>query len=222
MKTGLIVFFLTFVTSIVFQNCGFWKPYHDVITMDLPSNHPSGEKLQISANQLVMGDKEYLESVFTDVFGSPSLSQENKNVLQSILFQEFTPQQQVLGRACDPIREGSTYGCYYSLTNAETGLSAASSAIREGARIQVCRRMIANEPLFQNAVAKIKGNSSTPTDQSIGSAIELFFPAREPDSVLQNALSRLDGAMATNSESADNRWRMLLLTLCESPSWQIL
>jgi hypothetical protein len=39
---------------------------------------------------------------------------------------------------------------------------------------------------------------------------------------LQKSLAALDAEMVKNTEPMIERWRMLLLTVCETPDWQIL
>ena len=54
---------------------------------------------------------------------------------------------------------------------------------------------------------------------SIKKAIKVFYPSYE-DTQLEDLLLELSEAVGGVDETA--RWRKIFLTLCHSPSWQIL
>lgn len=227
-KKWIPILFLSSVVITIFQNCApnmFLAARGDGMTNNLSIDHPdiSGPNLaKTAAGHILVGDREYLESVFLDVFSSPQASPDEQNYINAVIYQEFAPEQQMLGRSCDPLQDGTLNRCNYSLTNVDTAMLANSSAIREAAQVQVCRRLLANDGVLAVVLGKIRGSQSAPTDQSIAGMIELFFPVQDGAQDAKSALLELDRAMAQKPESLTDRWRLLLLTVCESPSWQVL
>jgi hypothetical protein len=191
----------------------------------LPFNHPDvtiAAQGAVVTGNIKIGDRDYLESVFTDVFASPKLTREEIGYLNAVLNQEFGTTQQLLGRSCDPIETGTADRCYGQLTNADTVMLANSTSIREAARIQVCRRLFANDSLLGVVIGKIQASETTPSAETVTAAIELFYPAQDSALGVLPALLNLDQQMAAASESVSDRWRLIFLTVCESPTWQVL
>ena len=217
------------LVSLGFQNCsGFFSGKSgsdDQSTLDLPSGHPAEPDPIIAAvatGSIVLGDRDFLESVFRDVFDSSIGTADTRNYLNAVLNQEFGPTQQMLGRSCNPLEEGTTERCGGQLTNVNIAMQASTSAIREAARIQVCRRVLANDSLLNIAVLKVRGQQSTPNKASVVAAVGLFYPTLEDTQDLGQKLQEMDQVMAQNAETEKNRWRLIFLTLCEAPTWQIL
>lgn len=224
-------FFISMVGVIVlgFQNCtGFVSApsgQSSESSLDLPFDHPTTPVSvtgAVATGNILIGDRDFLESVFIDVFDSPTASQNVRGYINAVLIQEFGPTQQMLGRSCDPLEQGTLYHCSGQISNVDIAMVPTSSAIREAARVQVCRRLIANDDVLANVLAKIQGRQSTPNEASVTAAIQLFYPAQESALQVGDKLLQMDEVMAENVETVKNRWRLILLTLCEAPTWQIL
>ncbi len=191
----------------------------------LPFDHPDtdivsqGEPVQ---GRIVMGDRYYLESVFRDVFAPSGTDVNIVNYVNTVLIQEFSTTQNMLGRGCDVNEDGSLFYCYDSIANLEIAMGAGTSSIREAARLQVCRRIISNSTVVASVVNEIRSNQSTPNANSIAKLVELFFPAGNAPESINSELLGLDAEMAAGGETVENRWKILLLSVCESPAWQVL
>lgn len=222
----LIIIVLCSPTALLFQNCtGVGSPPPPFSAYNLAYNHPDPNTSSsgvLAQGHIVMGDQEYLQSVFVDVFSVPDQDPNVTGYIAAVIQQEFLPEQFMLGRPCDPFETGDLSGCNYLVSNIENVMLASSSAIREAARIQVCRRLLANNYVLANAISKVQGDQDTPNDMSVIAAIRLFYPASDNALAVQSALLSMDETMAAASENVTDRWRLLFLTLCESPSWQIL
>ena len=228
---GLII--IGVIVVLGFQNCGTSLmssfrsfPSSSVQAENpLPFDHPDvdivpqGSPVQ---GRLVMGDQVFLESVFRDIFAPTGTREDIVGYVNAVLYQEFTSTQNMLGRGCDLNEEGSLIYCYESIANIDTSMGAGTSSIREAARVQVCRRIIANSTVVEPVISAIRGNQSTPNQNSIEAMIQLFFPAGNAPNLLNSELLGLDAEMASAGETLNNRWSILLLTLCESPAWQVL
>lgn len=194
-------------------------------TLDLPSNHPDVEGLvapKPAQSQVQLADREFIESFLRDVFTSREPTGAEHEALSQIFMAEFGPTQHHLGGSCSIYDEGSMRGCYYVTTNQFNPFYASSSSAREGSRYQVCRRLVAHPTLMAAVLSKFPERTSTPDDASLAVAVSLFYPDfQEPHEIIAS-LRELDQAAAFNREPVADRWRLIVLALCESPGWQIL
>lgn len=172
----------------------------------------------------VLGDRVYIESVFRNVFLTANSSAEEKFQLEYAFITELSPAASVLGRACDPYKDGDVIGCYYTLSNAKLQMSAATSAVREAARAQICRAIINRDEYLNNVKANINSSAIVPDRNAARAIVQLFYPAVEGAELenLLEPLMALDKEMAFSVENAKDRWRMMVLTVCESEGWTLL
>lgn len=212
----------------LFQNCGmqgFRVRGGDVMTFDLPSDHPPTPDQPVIApasGSLVLGDRDFLESYLFDVFAAVPANSGYEGYLQEVMYQEFMGIQQLLGRPCDPLRMGTNRVCGYRTSNMLVAASPASYSMREAARIQVCRRILANDSVVSVLRSKIGTDTFTPSATTLPAAYALFFPAGELSESVKEAFVQLDEAMVDGNESEISRWRAIFLTLCEVPTWQVI
>lgn len=230
-RTKLLNFALIVLGAIsivsAFQNCGISAFGTPVASLDLPLNHPSGDGSVSTAtiqSKVVLGDRDYLESVFRDVFLSDQSSINDVNTLNYFIAVELSPMTHILGRSCDVSETGDGRRCEYLTSNTQLAMNAATSSAREAARIQLCRRATSHQSLLLQAVNKVRGTNSTPNDQSILNIVRLFYPFIDDVSAseIQSSLAKIDRDMKQASELPEDRWRILVLTVCESPGWEIL
>lgn len=212
-----------------FQNCGLVQGF-GVRSVELPINHPSVAEEEnvdsgpLVASKLVLGDKEYLESVFRDVFAPAGTPQGIVQFVDAVLNDEFVPAQNVLGQPCSVVEQASSAPCHGILLNMRTTTSPSTSTIREAARMQVCRRLVENDSVLSHFVARVRGSDPSPVATSAAAVVRSFYP-NAPDALVSETaveLLNLDREMARNSERLIDRWRMLVLVPCESPDWQAL
>ena len=214
----------------IYQNCGNGFMYGQR-SVELPSTHPSiesAEDTQSTAVQtktkLLIGDQRYLSSAFREAFLTPESDANEKGFLEAVLVQEFHSEQHLLGRGCDPIEHGDGGVCAGIINNASIAMSPSTSSGREAARLQVCRRVIANDTMMRRLVAKISPKDITPTAETLEEVVRLFYPNTDQEVVdaSVNQLIALDYEMAKGSERILDRWKLLVLTVCESSGWEML
>ena len=210
---------------MLFQNCGgSFLSAKSSSSLDLPFGHP-GTEPQIASGvakgSLPMGDIDYVHSVLADVFHSA-----NPDVLSFISamrYEELGEIQAMMGRPCEVSTDGSYYPCNNSLSNIDVAMGASTSSIREAARIQVCRRYLANDTMLSVAIGNARdGSVGEPDAQAVAKAIRMFYPASDEAQNVLGDLMNLDTKMKSAGETSADRWRMIFLTLCESPGWQVL
>ncbi len=222
----LINFFalVGFVVLLVlgFQNC---SARHEITkSINLPLNHPPLESVDGLEARPPIGDRDYVESVFKDVFLSSDSALSEIQAVEYYLNSEFLYSAHLWGRPCDPYESGDLSLCGYVYANADLDMAARTSSGREASRLQLCRWMVTNDTLLNRAKAKVADNDPTPNADSVSKVVKLFYPALEetPLASAIAALLDLDRAMARANESVVDRWRILFLTVCETPGWVVL
>ena len=214
----------------IYQNCGNGFMFGQRVS-ELPSTHPpvesagdmQGEAVQ-TKTKLLIGDQRFLSSAFREAFLTPESDGNEKGFLEAVLVQEFHTEQHLLGRGCDPIESGDGGVCAGIINNASIAMSPSTSSGREAARLQVCRRVIANDQMMRRVVAKISPKDITPTPETLEEIVRLFYPNTDQEVVdaSVNQLVALDYEMAKGSERILDRWKLLVLTVCESSGWEML
>lgn len=233
MKSGLFypsLFLGTLLIGVWFQNCSaFMSPQENreefnsngFLSVSHPNATPITEKTSVG---ITLVDQLGVTSTLENIFQADSSSSSDRKAFIDLIRAEIRPQQHAFGRPCDIIATGNYSDCFYNLTNLEMGMWKSTSTIREASRIQLCRRLVANNSLLKTAVNQVTGKDLTPTEDSLKKAVKLFYPAWEDDSLgnVVQALVALDYKMAMNSEPISDRWRMVFVTICETPYWEIL
>ncbi|PWU12688.1 MAG: hypothetical protein C5B49_15865 [Bdellovibrio sp.] len=197
---------------------------------DLPSNHPpaDGFKVQtkVTTSQPLIIDRFQVASAAQEAFSSAQASTAAAiaTSVQSHVDAEIRPVQQFFGRACNPYETGDSSDCNGSLVNSSLALGATDSSGREAARIQLCRSLVSDDALVQALQVKVSPTELAPQGSAIAELVGLFYPDLPGDTLvsLVDSLGQLDTVMAQNSEHVMDRWRILALTLCETPEWQQL
>ena len=178
------------------------------------------EAQKFASVDLVMGDRNYVESVLRDVFGTTSIPE-----VQSA--KEF-------GGHCDryaTILTNSTPE-YRQLACPSNG-SAVSPSVTNAARysimIKTCDQLIfgTSPDLYSNVMKKINGTkwklnsaepSHKPNTSNIEKAYEFFFQDEKPSEDVVNALLNV----GQKKTQIDEQWKLILMTLCISPEWQAI
>jgi hypothetical protein len=218
LATGALVLF-------GFQNCtSSFLSARSSTSVNLPFTHPDTEsRIQsgVAKGTLPLGDRDFLHSVFANIFASND--QNVINFLNAVMNQEFGEVQGMLGRPCEVASDGSAIPCNSSFANIDVAMGASTSSIREAARIQSCRRLFANDTMLAVAIGHARGGTvGEPDPLGISTAIRLFYPAQDTVQEIAGDLEQFNEKMIQGGETAANRWRALFLVLCEAPTWQIL
>lgn len=223
----IFVFLIALFCALEFQNCNrmpftYAGPSIDSIGTEHPST-VSQPEFHVASNSAVLMDKVQLQEKLKAIFGIESTAYD------SMIDFEILPNQHLLGRPCNPYEDGDLARCI-SPANASLAMTTATSAGREATKIQICRRLASrNELINQLAISVSTEKEVTPSENSMQNLILRFYPGLENDhsrlehlNELKQSLLDLDQQMAENSERADDRWRILFLTVCETADWQTI
>ncbi len=182
------------------------------------------EAQKFASVDLVMGDRNYVESVLRDVFGTTSIPD-----IQSA--KEF-------GGHCDRyatirIASGNSSIPEYRQLACPSNGSAVSPSVTNAARYAImtktCDQLIfgTSPDLYSNVMKKINGTkwklnsaepSHKPNTSNIKTAYEQFFQDEVPTPEVVEALLKVG---QTKTE-IDDQWKLILMTLCISPEWQAI
>lgn len=185
--------------------------------------------LTVSMNVRI-GDREYIQNVFIDIFGPAS-----DNIVRPYILNqgtalnggcsqyEATYADNVTINAALPI-DDSRADCNLSIINLP--VIGSENAIREGQRIQACEVVVNNATtLFYlidkvTEVTNVQATFATnPTSTHIKKIYSKFYPAQE---IPVEVLSGLTDIGASNAlTTAKDRFKLIALTICMSADWQI-
>lgn len=197
------------------------------ITAENPSPAITNYSYQGTAETRIrMGDRHFVRSILEGAFGSSA---------STVSATYIDPQIGYFGGPCDVQNETCV-----NRTETQGQVIAGSVAAREALRIQACEELTATDSNVRYAVAIAMGFSSTdattkstdttfaltePDSAGIQGLYDLFFMGETISSDIAAALAGVTAAVDGLSESGINKnfekWRFLLLTLCEDPTWQI-
>ncbi len=221
----IVLVLVSMVTLSSFNNCAGQSGSVTGRTGPLPIDHPPEERVFKIQQDLLLGNQTYIASVMREVFSSSNLSSEGRRRLETILLDKVTANRANFGGACDLMDPGTTSdfnaACGNSKDNAGLPFHTSSTTAREAWRIQVCGLLTSDDEILNSAVAKVK-NSSAPDFDAIANIVDLFYPAETELDAVTSGLNRLEAAMRSRGETAQNRWRLLFYAVCETPYWQIL
>jgi hypothetical protein len=172
--------------------------------------------------ELTLGDRGYIDSVLKEIF-TPTGQEPDLDV---ILKAEIRASIGVFGGSCNVYSSVGLSDCTQQvkeqLTTLDVGAAARqpTSAAREARRIRACEQIVDLPSAMQAAVAKIPSASldTPPSGGQIAQAFDLFYPGQPLPKDAQDALAAL---VADEAATPGASWQLLMLTLCQSPGWQI-
>jgi hypothetical protein len=167
-------------------------------------------------SQLQVSDRQYVESVLANAFGTAGTSQE-------AYLEQMTLQRHEFGGACDGYEASDLNGnqeflrarCFSGLRN---NTKASANPARFSLTMQACDGLIATPDRFNFFLSKIYGASpvQAPTSATIQKAYGVFFREEAAEAVVVNGLRDM-----VRGESPTDGWKLIATALCVSPEWQV-
>jgi hypothetical protein len=199
---------------------------------------------------VLLGTRQVASSTLNDIFGSTTAVGNNAAhqamQVSTVIQNDIDTQAVSWGGACDPYANGyavptdlhdgngvqmvspanNVRGCVQPDLSHASMVPGASTS-RFAWTIRTCDNIVSADAAVRNAATQAgypAGSSlnTPPNDALIAAAYDMFHPGVPmPDTVLQ-ALHDLVATANTKYPNSPEAWRFLMLTLCASPSWQIL
>lgn len=216
------------VSLFFFQNCA-QKPFEAMsfasteATLETPepADHPPTEPLVDTTQKTWVVNRTYVAELFRDIFDS----HETRRIvgLEAMIDELVMDRGAQLGGACNPYDTYSGTDCGGAITNATGATLQEGSTLRETYRVQLCENVIGIDDAVKNAVESTGYNTSVPpVPEAIQHVYALFYRTKDLTRYEKSLIEYLDQGLAAQGEPALERWRGMLLYICESPDWQLL
>jgi hypothetical protein len=218
-----------FVLTQAYQNCAPLQTEGFVVMAsesphseaDGTSNHPVAEqeKELPSRKQLVV-PRTYVASLFREVFTSTKYPLTN---LETLIDKWIMYKGAQYGGACNYYTSYSSRDCSGSGANVNNASYTEDNTVRESFRIQMCENVLGQNASVSGALEKVGLTvDSVVNTTNVSAVYSLFYRSAPAEALVVSSLIDMNKSLAEKNETALNKWRALLLTVCESPGWQLL
>lgn len=223
MNKSKVRIFSFFVCGLVmvqfFQNCGqgFDFDSSGLGGMSLGSNHPGFAVIEPSSQAPVLANRFYMKNLLLDNFTSNDLSADQKKALETITNQWIFNKTGAYGYPCDPrVDSGSCDGTIVSTMNVGT------NTLRSAFKSQACQTIVSSDLYLKAFVSKTGSSSAAPSEASLAMAYELFYRGDDVDPALVAGLLNSDRVIYRRNPTMTplDRWRYIVLAICESAGWE--
>jgi hypothetical protein len=169
-----------------------------------------------------MANRKYIAQVLEEVFDTTTASYPN-NVNATVTTALIKPG--VYGLGCDLYSSSSNLDCNGDTASATIApILISSSTVRQVSTLNLCENII-NAPNSVKAAAEKAGeitasNANEITATNLPKIFSLFYRTRDmtPDEL--NAYLAFNSALLSAGVSRTDRWKSILVSLCETPEWQ--
>lgn len=211
------------VLTQAFQNCA--QPFELASTgiedssLSMGSEHPGASIAEASSQSPILAHRKYIASLMTDVFTTDSMAGADKTFVNTTLNSWIVTQPAVYGYPCN-MKNGADECNGTILSPMHSG----TNTLRAAYKSQACQTILSKDVYVNAVISKVSAIGSAPTATSIGLLYELFYRGDDADPTLVQGLISSDRAILGQNMQASttDRWRYLILALCESPGWEQL
>jgi hypothetical protein len=212
-----------------FQNCGKAPLVSESYEgSPIPIYHPDEKPTTPSYQSALLANKNQVSDLLQSIFAKPGVVFPQ---LESLIHQWIITKPGEFGGSCNMYDSYSTVDCGGGVSNVNLPFYADGNPLRESNRLQFCQRILSIDTSLDNALFNVGlVRTMEPSRANISLAYELFyrgedFSSPESQNVL-NSLVELNAGLANPGlslpgENTTDRWRAILLTVCESAGWQL-
>ena len=213
-----------FVMAQVFTNCSKQGGYTEgVQSLTLGPDHPPVTVLKSFAKYSApLGHKQFIASIISENFSTSESSVGYVGGLKSLVKEWATDQGSQLGLACNPYESPSGNDCSGNINNANSALLRPSTPIREALRIHLCDEILGNDEAVTAALKNAQVTAPMPDHDSIVQIAGLFFRGDSPSPDFIDLITEMDQHLNLENTKTFDRWRLILVEICESTEWQRL
>ena len=218
-----------FVLTQAYQNCaplqteGFVtmaseSPHGD---SDGTANHPvADQQKELPSRKQLVVPRTYAASLFRQVFTSTKYPVTN---LEAQIDKWIMYKGAQFGGACNFYSSYSSRDCNGSAANANNASYTDDNTVRESFRIQMCENILGQNAAVSAALEKVSLTTDSAVNAvNLSAAYSLFYRSAPAEPLVVSSLVDMNKSLTEKSETALNKWRAILLTVCESPGWQLL
>lgn len=223
---------LTSISSLVvllvyFQNCANdtspWilesETSSTEVTEPLPLEHPPEKTIVQTTVKYQLANRDYvinlMKDIFSDANGVPI------NELEGILDKWVLTRSGQFGLGCDTTSSYTGQDCPSQVDSSNLPVYSDDNTIRESYIVQLCQSVLSVDSAVVFVKQKVQSGSEYPNRDAVIKIYNLFYRSNDPNDNTINTLLDLDRALAANREDQMNRWRGVILQVCESPGWQM-
>ncbi|MDG0815398.1 hypothetical protein [Bdellovibrio svalbardensis] len=213
------------VLTQLYQNCsqlGGFEALDSASTSaslgSVDMSHPAEKTVTLPTQRLQMVNKTYVATLLREVFYSTSTPVPN---LEAIINQWVFFKGGQYGQGCDPYSSYSGYDCGGSIMNANLPYQMEDNTVRQSFNVQACENILGMDQAVAAVLQKVTNPSTAPTAAAVAQVYEMFYRGDDASPEVVASLIDMDRALAANAETPTNRWRAVILQVCESPGWQL-
>ncbi len=189
-------------------------------------NHPV-EDPKKSTNLVIvprLGDRYYLKSVLTNVFGPRSIPYIRENIMAN---------GQVFGGPCDEYEQVRTGLKVFDLADIETACPGEKSGsrlsqipdesvIRLGYLFRTCDALVRDKSILNFAVKKAGQLSKNPTAENYFNIVRLFDVTADITNKDSEVFEKISSQDSYKKLPSEKQWQLLFGLTCKSTDWQVL
>lgn len=212
-----------FALSQAYTNCSKSDVnMNEGTSMTLSPDHPAAQSVTAAQYVAPLGHKKFISSLITENFSNSSSETGYMNALNANVQYWSDNQGAQLGLACNPYESATGQDCNGNISNSNLPLFRSSTTIREAIRIHLCDEILGYDQAVTASLANASVTTSTPDEESIRALTGLFYRADLPSQEFISTFVEMDQHLATEGLGDTDRWRIILVELCESTEWQRL
>lgn len=199
------------------MGCSSNSPLYFKDKKDTNSENALSESSKATIEKMALSDRTYVYNKLYNLFAldaEPTMQERVRKILEKNI-QAFP---QIFGGPCSEFDEHGLAGCQEDLSNQDAAMTPTSFAARQALIITTCEKILDSDDSVEFVSAKF--GSGILDSEKIFKLYGLFYPEQELDPELLQNLRQIS-KLADPSESSNASWRYVLLTLCQSPEWQI-
>lgn len=144
------------------------------------------------------------------------------NELEGIVDRWVLVRSGQFGLGCDTTSSYTGQDCPSQVDSSNLQVYTDDNTIRESYIIQLCQSVLSVDSAVNVVKQKVSNGAAYPNRDAIIKLYNLFYRANmNPNDNIINTLIDFDRALAENHEDEMNRWRGVILQVCETPGWQM-
>lgn len=184
----------------------------------LDTSHPAAASANLPTQKILVANKTYVAALMRDIFSRTA----NDTDLENLIHQWVVSRPAQFGGSCNIYDSYSQRDCGGDVSNVNLPQQTDHNTVRESFQIQFCENILGTDDYVNAVISKIEKTATAPDASGIAQIYALFYRGQDADQATIDTLIDLDHSLAQKQEPIIDRWRAVILQVCESPGWQLL